>query len=139
MHNKNCKLVILDIDIDTTLFIETVMFQMTLVISKVERKLILQKIKDIMNYIKQYETLRTKPSFRYKIKTNSKNKKVVIFNEKKQQIITFIKQLIQQYPKIRIYDIIRNLKLNNLTLRNNKLYHKSIRSILKKENMKLMH
>ena len=139
MYNKNCKLVILDIDIDTTLFIETVMFQMTLVISKVERKLILQKIKDIMNYIKQYETLRTKPSFRYKIKTNSKNKKVVIFNEKKQQIITFIKQLIQQYPKIRIYDIIRNLKLNNLTLRNNKLYHKSIRSILKKENMKLMH
>ena len=41
MHNKNCKLVILDLDIDTTSLIGTAIFQMTLVISEVERKLIL--------------------------------------------------------------------------------------------------
>ena len=37
-----------------------------------------------MNHMKQCETLRTKPLFRYKIKTNSENKKVMMLNEKKQ-------------------------------------------------------
>ena len=83
---------------------------MTSVISKVEKKLISQRTKDVMNYMKQCGTLKIKPLFGYKIETNSENKKVVILNEKEQQIITFIKQLIQQYSKIRICDIIRNLK-----------------------------
>ena len=57
-----------------------------------------------------------------------------MLNKKEQQVIIFIKQLIQQYPKIRICDIIRYLK-NNMTLRNRKLYHKEIRAILKREKI----
>ena len=32
--------------------------------------------------MKQYETLKIKPSFKYKIKTNSENKKIVMLKEK---------------------------------------------------------
>ena len=39
---------------------------MILIISKIKRKLILQKTKDIIQYIKQISTLNTKSLFRYK-------------------------------------------------------------------------
>ena len=32
----------------------------------------------------------------------------------------------------------KELKLNNMTLRNGKMYHEGIRSILKRENLKLI-
>lgn len=120
---------------NTTSFMETTVFQMISVISEVERKLISQRVNDVMTYMKQSGTLRTKPIFGYKIELNHENKKVVMLNEKEQEVINFIKQLVKQYPKIRICDIIRQLKNNNTTLRNGKLYHEGIRTILKRENI----
>jgi site-specific DNA recombinase len=73
LQDNYCKLVILDID--TTTLMETAMFQMTLVISEVERKLISQRTKNVMQYIKQIDTLRTKPLFGYKIEITNENKK----------------------------------------------------------------
>jgi site-specific DNA recombinase len=52
LQDNQCKLVILDMDIDTTTLMETAMFQITSVISEVERKLISQKTKDVMQYMK---------------------------------------------------------------------------------------
>jgi DNA invertase Pin-like site-specific DNA recombinase len=113
------------------------MFQMTSVISKVERKLISQRIKDVMQYMKQNGTLRTKPPFGYKIETNSENERIIVKNEKEQQVIQFIKDAVHIWPTIKISSIMRLLKLENMTLRNGKLYHEGIRSILKRENIKL--
>ena len=41
------------------------------------------------------------------------------------------------YLYIKINNIMRLLKLENMTFRNGKLYHEGIRSILKRENIKL--
>ena len=68
---------------------------MTSVISKVERKLISQRTKDVMQYIKQIGTLKTKPPFGYKIEINDDNKKIIVKNEKEQKVIQFIKDFIQ--------------------------------------------
>ncbi len=138
LQHKNCKLVILDMDIDTTSLMGTAMFQMTSVISEVERKLISQRTKDVMQYMKQNGTLRTKPPFGYKIEVNSNNKKIVVRNEQEQKVIQFIRDAVQTWPTITINNIIRLLKVENLSLRNGKLYHEGIRSILKRENIKLL-
>ena len=91
-----------------------------------------------MQYMKQIGTLRTKPPFGYKIEVNSENKRIMIKNEKEQEAIQFIRDFIQIWPKCKICNIIRALKLNNMTLRNSKLYHEGIRLILKRENIKLL-
>ncbi len=122
-------------DIDTTTLMRTIMFQMTSVISEIERKLILQRTKDVMQYMKQIGTLRTKPPFGYKIEINSENKNIMVKNEKKQNVIQFIKDAIQIWPIITISSIMKLLKLENMTLRNRKLYHEGVRSILKRENL----
>ncbi len=124
-------------NIDTTSLMGTAMFQMTSVISEVERKLISQRTKNVMQYMKQSGTLRTKPPFGYKIEINSDNKKIVVRNEQEQKVIQFIKDIVQTWPSVTINSILRLLKLENLSLRNGKLYYEGIRSILKRENIKL--
>jgi DNA invertase Pin-like site-specific DNA recombinase len=71
------------------------MFQMTSVISEVERKLISQRTKDVMQYMKQVGTLRTKPPFGYKIEVNSENKRIMVKNEQEQKVIQFIRDIVQ--------------------------------------------
>lgn len=137
LQDNQCKLVILDMDIDTTTLMGTAMFQMTSVISEVERKLISQRTKDVMQYMKQIGTLRTKPSFGYKIEVNSENKRIMVKNEKEQEVIQYIRDIVQTWPTIKITNIQKLLKLNDMTFRNGKLYHEGIRSILKRENIKL--
>ncbi len=88
--------------------------------------------------MKQSGTLRTKPSFSYKIELNSDNKKIIVKNEQEQKVIQFIKDIVQTWPSVTISSILRLLKLENLSLRNGKLYHEGIRSMLKKENIKLL-
>ena len=122
-------------DIYTTTLMGTAMFQMISVILEVKRKLISQRTKDVMQYMKQIGTLRTKPPFGYKIELNSENKKVMVKNEKEQQVIQFLRDTVQTWS-ITISSIIKLLKLNNMTLRNGKLYHEGIRSILKRENIR---
>jgi site-specific DNA recombinase len=136
LQDNECKLVILDMDIDTTTLMGNAMFQMTSVISEVERKLISQRTKDVMQYMKQAGTLRTKPPFGYKIEVTSENKRIMIKNEKEQKVIQFIRDAVQIWPTITISNIMKLLKLEKMTLRNGKLYHEGIRSILKRENIK---
>ncbi len=114
------------------------MFQMTSVISEVERKLISQRTKNVMQYMKQIGILRTKPSFKYKIEVNSENKRIIVRNEKKQKAIQFIKDTVQIWSTITISSIIKLLTLENMTLKNSKLYHEGIKSILKRENIVLL-
>jgi hypothetical protein len=88
-----------------------------------------------MKFMKQKGVLRTKPPFGQQI-TMINDKKTIIENPKEQKVISFIKQLVEQYPKIKLTTIMKALKENNMTLRNGKLYHEGIRSILINEKIR---
>ena len=134
LHNKGCKLVILDLNIDTTTNPGMAMFQMLSTVSEFERKLISQRIKDVMQHMKETGSLRTKPIFGYQVVVQN-DKKIKVENPEEQKVILFIKQLRLENPKIKICDIMRQMKVNNFTLRNGKLYREGIRAILKRENL----
>jgi len=135
LHKNNCKIVILDLSIDITTAAGKVTFQMFSVVSEAERDLISQRTKEVMKFMKQKGVLRTKPPFGQQI-TMINDKKTIIENPKEQKVISFIKQLVEQYPKIKLTTIMKALKENNMTLRNGKLYHEGIRSILINEKIR---
>jgi DNA invertase Pin-like site-specific DNA recombinase len=135
LHKANCKLVILDLCIDTTTIQGTMMFQISSVMSETERKLISQRTSEVMQYMKQKKILRTKPPFGYQIIEINEKKKIVE-NPEEQKVIMFIKQLVKTYPTIKLSTIMKALLENNMTLRKGKMYHEGIRSILARENIR---
>ena len=135
LYNAKCKLVILDLQIDTTTIMGETMFQISSVISQTERKLISQRTSEVMQYMSQKRTLRTKPPFGYKIIVIDERKKMVE-NPKEQEVIAYVKQLVKTYPTIKLSTIMEALLENNMTLRKGKMYHEGIRSILARENIR---
>ena len=135
LHKAKCKLVIFDLDIDTQTVMGNTMFQITSVIFETERRLISERTSEVMQYMKQKGILRTKPPFGYQI-TIIDCKKQMVENIKEQEIISFIKQLVVVDKDIKISNIVKSLKDNNMSLRNGKLYHEGIRSILARENIR---
>ncbi len=136
IHKSNCKLVILDLQIDTTHYMGQAMFEITSTISQIERNLISQRTKDVMQFMKQNGTLRTKPPFGFQI-SEIDGKKQTIKHPQEQVVINFIKQLVVNKPNIRLCEIMKSLVANNMTLRNGKLYHQGIKLILIREGLKL--
>eukprot|EP00026_Physarum_polycephalum_P016552 Phypoly_transcript_17482.p1 GENE.Phypoly_transcript_17482~~Phypoly_transcript_17482.p1 ORF type:complete len:190 (+),score=11.35 Phypoly_transcript_17482:68-571(+) len=55
-------------------------------------ELAILQTKDVMQYMKQSGTLRTKPPFGYKIEVNSDNKRIVVRNKQEQKVIQFYKR-----------------------------------------------
>ena len=132
LTKMKCKLIILDLDINTTDKHGKMMFNIMSAISENERDLISTRTQEVMQFMQQNGTLRTKPAFGYQI--NEENgKRFVAENTREQTIISFIKQLVINKPNIKLAEIMRLMTNNKMALRNGKLYHEGITAILARE------
>lgn len=127
-----CKLIILDLQINTTTDSGNGMFQMFSVVSEMERNFISQRTREIMQFMKKKGKLLTKPSFGYQI-GEVNGKKCMVKSLSEQIIIKFIRESVINKPNITLAAIIRLMRENNMTLRKGKLYHEGITAILARE------
>ncbi len=134
-NQNNCKIIILDSNIDITSEAGKIIYQMFSVVSEAERDLISRRTKEVMQHMKQKRTLRTKPPFGYQV-IKKDDKKFTIDNLEEQEVIKYIKQLIKSNPNITITAIMQALLDSNMSFRKGKMYHERIRSILNRENIR---
>jgi site-specific DNA recombinase len=138
MNYQNCRLIILDMFIDTKTQMGKYIFGMISLGAENERDMISKRTSDVLLKMSAEGTLRRRPGFGYKIQKDQDDKKnnKRVENPEEQKIISYIRQIVLDFPEIRVCDLIKILKSQNITLRKGKLHHQTITDILEDEDIR---
>lgn len=136
IKHKKCSLVILDLDINTDTAQGDLMLNIMASVAQFERKNTAEKVSLTLNKKSKDGTLITKPKYGYKVIKEGTDHKCVV-NDEEQAIISLIKEIILNEPKITVTNIIRILETKNIKIRKaKKLHHASISKIIRDNNMR---
>lgn len=112
LEKKKCSLVFLDKNIDTQDKNTSVMTGIMSVLNENERKMTSERVTRVMTHMSESGTLVCKPRFGYCVKDGE-----ILENPEEQKVISFIREVVNINPDIKIKFLVRLIKEKNFELR----------------------
>lgn len=132
ISNKQCEIILLDLQLDTSSPAGKMMLTMMSSFAEYERGMISERVTNTMGYLTENNLLKTKPPYGWKRDEFGELKEI----ETEQIVIELIKTIINKNPKININRLTATLNGKNVRNRKGKPFHNStIFSIIKNNNI----
>ena len=138
IERKNCHLIIIDLNLDITSPSGKLMLTMMAGQAQFERELTSERVKNVLQHLKETGNLRTKPSFGWMLNPDrSSGAKIHIRNEKEQKVIQKIRDYRNENPGMGITEFTRLINENIKPPRKSRdWYHKNLRQLMEREGIK---
>ena len=139
IENKKCHLIIIDLNMDITSPSGKLVLTLMASQAQFERELTSERVKGVLQHLKNAGNLRSKPRFGWKMNPDrTPGAAIHIRNEEEQEIIKRLRSLRQRNTDLKITSF--TAKLNKTTIppprKSQKWYHKTVRVIMEKEGIK---
>ncbi len=138
IESKGCHLLILDLNLDITSPSGKLILTLMGSQAQFEREITSERVKGVMQHLKNTGSLRTKPPFGWKMNMDrSSGAAIHVRNEEEQEIITKIRILRSKYSKISITQFSEKLNEEGIpTPRlSKKWYHRTVKDIMNREGI----
>lgn len=112
---KNTRLVIMDMNIDTSNEHADVWLTLMSMFNQIERQEISKRVSSVMRRMEREGKLRHRPRFGYKLYVDNETKeRYIVPNEEEQATIELIRKFVRDDPEITIAEICRQLEKHNI-------------------------
>jgi len=138
IERKKCHLIIIDLNLDITSPSGKLMLTMMAGQAQFERELTSERVKNVLQHLKETGNLRTKPSFGWMLNPDrSQGAKIHIRNEKEQKIIQKIRDYRNENEGMKITEFTRLINDNIKSPRKSKeWYRKNLKQLMEREGIK---
>ena len=139
IEKAGCHLLILDLNLDITSPSGKLILTLIGSQAQFEREITSERVKGVMQHLKQTGRLRTKPPFGWKMnQDHSTGASIHVREEKEQGIISQIRILRNKYPNLSITNFSEKLNEEKLEppRKSKKWYHRTVKDIMVREGIK---